>query len=264
MGGMLGSRYGWRVPFIISAIPGILVALLIAVFMREPERGASERRRKKIPSRSTVAGLARNWSYVSATLGMAMIVFSLGGISWWMPTFLNRMGGYSLGQAGLLVGAVSAVGGLAGTAVGGWLAQIWLRRNGRALYLLSAWSALLAVPAALLTFMGPRWTMLPGLAAAIFFIMLGNGPLNAAIVNSVGPEVRASAIAIELFLIHALGDAPSPWLIGVVSDASNLRIGLVLTLATMLIAAALLYAGAKHTPAEPEDEPEEPELAIGA
>jgi hypothetical protein len=133
--------------------------------------------------------------------------------------------------------------------VGGWLAQIWLRRNERALYLLSAWSAMLAVPPALVAFMGPRGAMLPGIALAIFFIMLGNGPLNAAIVNSVGPEVRASAIAFELFLIHALGDAPSPWLIGRVSDVShNLRIGLIMTLVTMLLAAGLLWTGAKYAP----------------
>jgi len=253
MGGELGGRYGWRVPFIVSAVPGIIIALLILFFMREPARGASEHR-KATPSRSTVIGLARNPAYLTATLGMAMVVFSLGGISWWMPTFLNRIGGYSLGQAGLMVGAVTAIGGLAGTGVGGWIAQRWLRTNDRALYLLSAWSAFLAVPPALVAFMGPRGLMLPGIALAIFFIMLGNGPLNAAIVNSVGPQVRASAIAIELFLIHALGDAPSPWVIGKVSDASNLRIGLIITLVSMLIAAALLWAGAKYAPPLEADE----------
>jgi len=247
LGGMMAPHYGWRMPFIVSAVPGILLALLIAVFVREPARGATEPGHARIPSRTTVTGLARNWGYVSATLGMAMIVFSLGGISWWMPTFLNRMGGYSLGTAGMIVGGASAVGGLAGTAVGGWLAQIWLRRDERALYWVSALSALLAVPAAMLCFLGPRAMMVPGLALAIFFIMLGNGPLNAAIVNAVGPEVRASAIAIELFLIHALGDAPSPWLIGRVSDLSNLRWGLVLTLVTMLLAAGLLWAGARYS-----------------
>jgi len=255
MGGVLGGLYGWRMPFIVSAVPGFLIAALIWIFMKEPKRGASDKKRKELPSRTTVIGLATNWSYVSATLGMAMVVFSLGGISWWMPTFLNRIGGYSLGQAGLYVGAVTATAGLAGTAVGGWVAHIWLKRNERALYLLSALSALLAVPFALFSFVGPRWGMLSGIWFAIFCIMLGNGPLNAAIVNSVGPGVRASAIAIELFMIHAIGDAPSPYLIGLVSDHSNLRIGLTMTLVTMLVAAVILYAGAKHTPPEPGEVP---------
>ena len=250
-GGLLGGMYGWRAPFYVSSVPGIAIALLIWMLMREPARGASEHL-KATPDRSTVLGLARNPAYLYATLGMAMVVFSLGGISAWMPTFLNRLGGYSLGRAGLMLGAATAIGGLLGTGVGGWIAQRWLRTNHRALYLISAWSALLAVPPALLAFFGPRWAMVPGIAVAEFCIFLGSGPLNAAIVNAVSASIRSTAIAIELFLIHALGDAPSPRLIGAISDASNLRLGLALTLATMLAGAVLLFAGARHAPEIPE------------
>ncbi len=87
--------------------------------------------------------------------------------------------------------------------------------------------------------------MVPGLAAALFFIFLGNGPLNAAIVNSVSGTIRATAIAMELFLIHALGDAPSPRVIGLVSDHSSLSTGLGLTLISMVVAAGLLFVGAR-------------------
>ena len=101
--------------------------------------------------------------------------------------------------------------------------------------------------------------MVPGLATALFFIFLGNGPLNAAIVNSVSGAIRATAIAIELFMIHALGDAPSPRLIGLVSDRSTLGTGLGVTLITMVVAAALLFLGAK-TVSTSEDAPPEPGL----
>jgi dipeptide/tripeptide permease len=88
--------------------------------------------------------------------------------------------------------------------------------------------------------------MLPMLGLAMFCIFLGTGPLNAAIVNAVPASVRATAIAMELFLIHALGDTPSPRLIGMVSDHSTLKIGLGLTLVTMLVAAVLLFLGARR------------------
>jgi hypothetical protein len=88
--------------------------------------------------------------------------------------------------------------------------------------------------------------MLPSLSIAMFCIFLGTGPLNAAIVNAVPAEVRATAIAIELFLIHALGDTPSPPLIGLISDHSTLATGLGITLVTMVIAATLLFLGAAH------------------
>jgi len=133
---------------------------------------------------------------------------------------------------------------LGGTAVGGMIAQRWLRTNHRALYLISAWSALLTVPFGVLCFFGPRSTMLPALGVAMFCIFLGTGPLNAAIVNAVPAGVRATAIAMELFLIHALGDTPSPRLIGMVSDHSTLATGLGLTLVTMVIATVLLFLGA--------------------
>jgi hypothetical protein len=162
-----------------------------------------------------------------------------------VPSFLQRAGGYSSSSAGLIVGAVTVFGGLGGTAVGGWIAQIWLKKNKRALYLISAWSALLTVPPAVACFFGPKWAMVPGLATALFFIFLGNGPLNAAIVNSVSGAIRATAIAMELFLIHALGDAPSPRLIGLVSDHSTLGTGLGVTLISMVVAGALLFLGAR-------------------
>jgi len=261
IGGGLGERFSWQTPFFASAVPGLLLALVILFWMREPERGASETLKATV-DRSTVSGLSRNPAFLYATLGMAMTVFSLGGISAWVPTFFSRVGGYSVGHAAYLVGAVTAVTGLLGTAVGGWLAQRWLRTDHRALYLLSAWSAALTVPPALLAFFGPRWMMVPGIAVAEFCIFLGTGPLNAAIVNAVSAPVRATAIAIELFVIHALGDAPSPWIIGKVSDVSNLRIGLGMTLVTMLIAAVLLYIGGKYAPPLKTETADSPAAAL--
>src|ERR1035437_1153072 len=254
MGETVGARFGWRMPFYVSAVPGLIIALL-----KEPERGASDPHTEAAPVAAAraslgeavaenlrmIGNLAINPRYMYATLGMAMITFSLGGISAWMPSFLERSG-FSPDSVGTIFGAIIAGGGLGGTAVGGWLAQRWLRTNHRALYLVSAWSAGLTVPPALICFFGPRATMLPALTVAMFLIMLGTGPLNAAIVNAVPVAVRSTAIAIELLLIHALGDTPSPKLIGMVSDRSTLSIGLALTLVTMLIAAVLLFIGARY------------------
>jgi MFS family permease len=254
IGELVGSRWGWRMPFYVSAVPGLAIAALILVWLREPRRGASDFKAVVPPGRKNVnvakahaLAPATNGPYLYATLGMAMVTFSMGGISAWMPSFLQRSG-FSPNTVGLTLGAITAGAGLGGTAVGGWLAQIWLRTNHRALYLISAWSALLTVPFGVVCFFGPRVTMLPTLGIAMFCIFLGTGPLNAAIVNAVPAGVRATAIAMELFLIHALGDTPSPRLIGMVSDHSTLATGLGLTLVTMLIATVLLFVGAGTVP----------------
>ncbi len=253
IGELIGSKYGWRMPFYVSAVPGMLVAFLILFLMKEPARGgtdtsaeaAAEPKTKGMSAfLASVTELAVNGRYVFSTLGMAMVTFSLGGISAWMPSFLQRSG-FSASSVGITLGAITAAGGLGGTAVGGILAQRWLKTNPNALFLVSAWSALLAVPPAVICFFGPRATMLPALAAAMFLIFLGTGPLNAAIINAVPAAVRSSAIAIELLLIHALGDTPSPKLIGMVSDRTTLGTGLGLTLVTLVVASLLLFAGAR-------------------
>ena len=253
LGELVGSKYGWRMPFYVSAVPGMIMALLILLFMREPERGGTDTIADKASGPKLavtgsflthVAQLLVNARYLFASLGMAMVTFSMGGISAWMPSFLQRSG-FSANSVGITLGAITAVCGLGGTAVGGIIAQRWLKTDPNALYLVSAWSAWLAVPPAVVCFFGPKSTMLPMLALAMFFIFLGTGPLNAAIINAVPASVRSSAIAIELFLIHALGDTPSPKLIGIVSDHSTLGKGLGLTLATLVIAGVLLFLGAK-------------------
>jgi MFS transporter, Spinster family, sphingosine-1-phosphate transporter len=250
-GGVLGSAYGWRAPFYIAAAPGVLIALAFALFVREPKRGSADRLRPDL-NRTTVLGLLRNPAYWTATLGMAFMVFAMGGISVWMPTFFVRYGGYSLARSNLLLGAVTVVDGVLGTWLGGWVAQRWMRHNHRALYLLSAWSAVLAVPGALLAFFGPRPLLLPAVLVAEFFLFLNTAPLNAAIVNAVGAPIRSTAIAINLFTIHALGDAPSPAIIGVISDRSSLRVGVAATLVGMLISAGILFAGSGFAPVLPE------------
>jgi len=264
VGGTVAERLDWRAAFVISAVPGILIAILIALLMKEPARGVSRDRGARTAGNTSgrqsiwyllqaAQTLLRNKAYMSAVLGYAAVTFSLGGISWWIPSFLHRAAGYSLSKAAFVMGAVTVVAGLGGTALGGIIAQRWSLRTGKALYLVPAISSAMAVPPALVCFFGERWfgttsLMLPGLAASIFLIFLGTGPVNAATVNAVRPEIRATALAGQLFLIHALGDTISPRIIGVVSDHSNLNLGLGSTLVTMLIASALFFAGAGYAP----------------
>ncbi|HUZ97535.1 MAG TPA: hypothetical protein VMU57_21735, partial [Edaphobacter sp.] len=198
--------------------------------------------------KDTVLTLLKNKAYLASILGYAAVTFSLGGISWWMPSFLQRVDGRSESSAAFLMGAITVVTGLGGTIVGGTIAQKWSYKNSKALYLVPAWSALLAVPPALVCFFGPKAFTLPALAVAIFLIFLGTGPVNAATVNAVRPEIRATALAGQLFIIHALGDAISPRIIGSISDRSNLNTGLGATLVTLVLAAIIFFVGSRYAP----------------
>ncbi len=252
IGGTVGEHYGWRTSFIVSAIPAILIAVLIAIFMKEPARGGSQDDKARL-EKGTVLSLLKNPAYLCSIGGYAAVTFSLGGISWWMPSFLQRIDGRTQTSAAFLMGAITVVAGLGGTITGGIVAQKWSKRTPKALYLVPAISALLATPPALVCFFGPqafgtKALTLPGLALAIFFIFLGTGPVNAATVNAVRPEIRATALAGQLFLIHALGDAISPRIIGTVSDHSNLAVGLGSTLIALVIGSAIFFFGARFAP----------------
>jgi MFS transporter, Spinster family, sphingosine-1-phosphate transporter len=249
-GGILGQHYGWRMPFFVAALPGVLIALAFYFFVREPERGSADSLAPTL-NRATLSGLLRNPAFWTATLGLAMWTFAVGGISTFLPTFFVRFAAMSVAKAATVAGGLTVVCGLLGTIAGGWLAQRWQRSNHRALYLVSAWGTVLAIPAAALVFFGPSSVFLPAAFVAEFFLFLGTGPLNAAIVNSVAAPVRATAISLNLLVIHALGDAVSPHLIGRISDATNLRIGLSITLVTLAISGVILFTGARFAPKLP-------------
>jgi len=83
---------------------------------------------------------------------------------------------------------------------------------------------------------------------AVFLIFLGTGPVNAATLNAVPAHLRATAMAGQLFALHVFGDAFSPKIIGIVSDHSNLRMGLAITLITFVVAAVIFFVGSKFAP----------------
>ena len=247
-GGQIGPHWGWRAPFFVCAIPGFIIAALYGLWGTEPKRGACDRIRPNA-NRSTVFGLLRNPAFLTATFGLATLTFAMGGISAWVPEFLHRSAGLSVARSSLVVGAITVIDGIAGTLVGGWLAQRWLRTNHRALYLLSFWSVALTLPCGALVFFGPAAWAVPALFAAEFFLFLNTGPLNAAIVNSVAAPVRATAIACNLFIIHCFGDTFSPQIIGAISDHTrSLRLALGVTLVALVVSSIILRAGARFAP----------------
>src|SRR5260370_14725094 len=127
LGGFMGPADGWRAPFYVGAAPGFVLALLL-LFIPEPPLGQFDPH-EKTPDRDTLKGLARNPAFLTATLGMAMMTFALGGLQGWMPTFLHRARGYTLGQAGLLFVLSTMMNGLVASGVCGWSFDPFLRRS---------------------------------------------------------------------------------------------------------------------------------------
>jgi len=246
IGGYFGTRFGWRAPFYIAGAPGFLLAFIM-MFIPEPKRGQFDSLRDT-PERATVLGLARNPAFWTATLGMAAMTFSLGGLQVWMPTFLSRVRGYSLDSANKIFGAIIAFDGIIASLAGGWLGDRLLKRTKSAYYLVSAVSLAMGVPAMMMALFTSGSAMLPALLVAAFLVLLNTAPLNAAIINSVGAHIRATAIAVNLFMIHFLGDALSPWVIGKISDRSSLQSGFISAVVAIALSSAILFYGMRFAP----------------
>lgn len=247
LGGELSKVHGWRFPFYIAAFPGFLLALAI-LFVPEPPRGQFDSL-KETPERGTLLGLARNRAFWTVTLGMAAGTFSLGGIQVWMPTFLSRVRGYSLESANWIFGIIVVVAGILASLIGGWLGDRLLPRMKGSYYFVSAVSMALGVPVMIvaLFFQGP--IMIPAIAVAAFFLLINTSPLNTALVNAVGSHIRATAIAVNIFIFHLLGDVPSPTLMGYVADRRSLQAAFILPVIAMAVSSAVLFYGMRFAPA---------------
>src|SRR5499425_3324729 len=157
LGGHLAPLHGWRFPFYIAAAPGFLLALAV-LFLKEPVRGQFDSL-KETPERATILGLARNPAFLTATLGMAAMTFSLGGIQVWMPQFLYSERHYSLERANFDFGIIVVVDGILASLAGGWLGDYLLRRLNSAYYLVSAASMALGVPVMIVALFVPGRAM---------------------------------------------------------------------------------------------------------
>ena len=247
LGGIMGPKYGWRTPFYVGAAPGVLLALLL-LLIPEPVLGQFDPPESKVPERDTLKSLIRNPAFLTATFGMAMMTFALGGLQVWMPTFLHRAHGYSLQAAGLIFGLSTLVNGLVASLAGGWISDRLLRRTKSAHYLVSAVSLGLGIPAMCVALFASGRTMVAGIFVAEFLLLLNTGPLNAAVISSVGPHVRAAALAANIFVFHLLGDVPSAALIGYISDKYSLQLAFLGPVIAITLSSAILFYGMRFAP----------------
>ena len=247
LGGYLAPHHGWRFPFYVAAAPGFVLALVV-LFLKEPPRGQFDSL-KETPERGTVPGLIRNPAFLTSTLGMAFMTYSLGGIQVWMPQFLSSERHFTLETANLTFGIIIVIDGILAALAGGWLGDYLLPRMKSSYYFVSAVSMLLGIPVMVVALFSRGPLMIPAIGVAAFFLLLNTAPLNAAVINSVGAHIRATALAVNIFIIHILGDVPSPTMMGWIADRKSLQASFVLPIIAMGISSAILFYGMKFAPA---------------
>lgn len=244
-GGDLGQRFGWRIAFLVAAIPGLLLALL-TLGIKEPKRTTAPGQMPSILV--TLRTIAATPSYLYNVFGTAAMTFATVGLAYWFPTFLSRERGWEITQATRFFGATTVVAGIAGTVFGGFIADFWHHRNRKSYFYVAAIGMLLAVPLSLASLLiySKAW-IFPFVFLAVFFLFFNISPLNAAIISVVPPRMRSTALAVNILCIHLLGDAVSTLAIGYVSDITkSLTLGMLIGPVAITIGGIILLVGAKH------------------
>jgi MFS family permease len=220
--GRLAASYGWRAPFYLACIPGLILALL-ALRIREPQRGASEgfqvtaAPRPGSPYRR-VLGIPTMWWII---ISGALHNFNAYAVNAFMPAFLGRYHGLSLQKSNTIsafvLGAVGVIGLLAGGLAADWISR--RRANGR--MLLSALSLAISTPCIYLALGQPRGSL------TAFMIFMGIGwmliyvyyvTVYPAIQDVVEPSLRATAMALYFFAMYVLGGSFGTSILGMLSD----------------------------------------------
>lgn len=241
-GGAVGAAMGWRWPFHLAALPGLVLAAVCLLF-KDRRTGRAEKRKA---GWADYRNMLRIPSFTLNVAAQTAMTFAIGGMSFWAPAyFAGKLGADRLAEVNLIFGGITAVAGLGATLLGGWLGDRLARKVSGAYFWVSAAGMLLAFPSTLAMLFAP-FPLAWGLCFfAVFFLFFNIGPANTAICNVTPPEVRATAFAVNIFIIHTFGDAISPPLIGAIADRSNLGVGFVVVSLMMLVAGLFWAFGAR-------------------
>jgi predicted MFS family arabinose efflux permease len=217
LGGIAAQYWGWRSAFLIAGLPGLLLA--IRMFRTsDPPRGALDTIADPLVGASfstRLRHLFTNRIWLACTLSYTAYTFAMGALSTWAPTLLQRLHGVSTGQAGIVFGALAVVTGILGTLAGGVLtSRLQLRFRDAGVWI-AGLTLIGAAPVIAWALQAPT----AGRAYLAFFLGMlllfcNTSPVNALTVSCIPASIRATGVAVNVFMIHLLGDALSPEWVG--------------------------------------------------
>jgi predicted MFS family arabinose efflux permease len=242
-GGYIAQHFSWRVAFVLVGLPGVLIALLIKVLMREPPRGHSEpdmeERVLNVEELTPAAvaapkghwlaeewremtGVAKvlfgSWPVLNMILGVTLASFGSYGAGQFIPQYFRSAYHLDIATVGLIVGLVGGMSTGLGTLVGGFLTDRLSKRSPSWYSLTPGIGLAIATPIYIFAYTRPTWQ-----AAALVLLIPGVfhytylAPTFGVVQNMVDVRRRATAAALMLFFLNliALGGGPpfTGWLI---------------------------------------------------
>jgi MFS family permease len=249
-GGWIAEFYGWRMAFLVVGLPGLALALLFKLTVKEPIRGMSDPEgtagQGQPPLLPTIKTLLTNKTIMHIAMGGALTSFVGYGLGQWLPAFFIRLHEMGLAETATYYGLVNGIASMAGTYLGGTLADRFANRDLRVYAWLPAAGVLIAFPFYLAALVVDDWMVaIAILLVPSFLNSLWLGPAFGTIQNLAPQRMRALASAILLFILNIIGLGFGPFLVGVLSDLLTGPFGQEsLRYAIIIATAAYFWAGA--------------------
>ena len=229
LGGWINDAFGWRVAFMVIGLPGVAMAILVRLTVREPPRGMSERprgigERQHVDDRTY--SLGETWRFLTRlpsgrriSLAASFQAFVGYGLGAWIPAFFIRLHGMTTGELGLWLSWITGIGGALGAFSGGWLADKWTQRQPKARTYISLVGALLSIPFIIgaLIIEDTTLALLSFFPANVFGTMW-LGPAGSIVQDLAPPAMRATASAVFIFILTMIGLGAGPQTVGILND----------------------------------------------
>ena len=249
IGGLIGASLGWRWAFYLVTPPGLVLGLLC--FMQRDPRVSSHQLLQKSPRRSLrdYVRLFRTRSYLINCVAQTLMTFVTGGLGFWAAAYL-RYRNQSPDVGMTIFGLITVVAGLTSTLLGGVVADRLRLRFAGSYFWVSGIGMLIACPFFVATLYIPFPAAWVTMFIAIFFLFVNTGPSNTALANVSLPAVRATAFAVNILVIHALGDVQAFWLLGYIGGHTNMHIAFLFVSGIILASGVVWLIGVKYLPAD--------------
>jgi MFS family permease len=249
IGGIVGAHLGWRWAFYLVTPPGLLLGLLC--FLQRDPRVALPHSASPFPRRGLAdyVRLFRTRSYLINCAAQTLMTFVTGGLGFWVSAYL-RYRNQSADVGMTIFGLITVVAGLSSTLLGGVVADKLRERFAGSYFWVSGIGMLVACPFFVATLYAPFPMAWFTMFVAIFFLFLNTGPSNTALANVSLPAVRATAFAVNIFVIHALGDVQAFWLLGYIGGHTNMHVAFLFVSVIILASGLAWLIGVKYLPAD--------------
>jgi MFS family permease len=249
IGGLVGAHFGWRWAFYLVTLPGLLLGLL-CFWQRDPRVAAhhleQESRRRSIRD---YLRLFRTRSYLVNCVAQTLMTFVTGGLGFWAAAYL-RYRNQSPDVGMTIFGLITVVAGLVSTLLGGVIADKLRSRFAGSYFWVSGIGMLIACPFFIATLYIPFPAAWITMFLAIFFLFVNTGPSNTALANVSLPSVRATAFALNILVVHALGDVQAFWLLGYIGGHANMHVAFLFVSGIIFLSGLAWLMGVKYLPAD--------------